>query len=123
MRARIATDDFICVGGRHRHYAFLVRIEQRDRVGKIKLAMHIIRTQRGKARPQLLEREAINTRIDFVDRALLGRKRTLFNHRRDATVALLADHAPVARRISKIRGQKRRSSIFFAMRLDQRSER
>ena len=96
--------------------------KQGDRVGKIKLAMRVFRAQRIQARPQFLEREAINAGIHFANLALLGRGAFFLDDRQHAAFGVAHD-AAVIRGVVEFRAENRGGGFAAAVRIEQSGER
>ena len=86
-----------------------------DRIRQINLFVLVVRLHLRQRRPQFIQREAINARIDLVDLALLGRELRLFDNRANLRLGF-PQNAPVTRGIAHHRRQNRRRSITRAMR-------
>src|SRR6266404_1544175 len=74
VRTCVAAENFARIRGHVSVNGFALRIQNSDRVSQVEFAMFVIWPYLGERRPEFLQREAVNRRIDFVDLALLVTK-------------------------------------------------
>src|SRR5882762_271489 len=74
VRTCVAAKNFARIRGHVGENGSALRIQDSDRVSQVEFAMFVIWPYLGERRPEFLQREAVNRRIDFVDLALLVTK-------------------------------------------------
>lgn len=82
------------------------RSHRGDRVRQVQLSVPVIRLDAGQRRPEFLQGEAINRRIDLVEFALFFRKLRILDNRSNLRLGL-PQNPPIARRVGEHRRQYR----------------
>ncbi len=117
--ARVASKDFVRVGGEDGLHVLAFLSQHGDRVRQVELFVHVLRFQRSKTRPQFFESEAVDAGIDFADRALIVGERRILNNGGHGT-AVAPENAPVARGILNFSGKNGCSRVGLLVRACER---
>src|SRR6267143_3693176 len=115
VRTCVATENFARILGYVGEDGFALRIQDSDRVSQVEFTMFVIWLYLGERRPEFLQREAVNRRIDFVDLALLVSKLRFFDDGGYQGLGFPHD-SPVAGRIGKHRGENCGGCVSLMMR-------
>jgi len=122
ISARVASKDFVRIGGEDGLHILAFPAQRRDRVGQVQLFVNVLRFQRSEARPQFFKSEAVDAGIDFMDRALIAGERRILDDGVNGT-AVAAHNSPVARGIFDFSGKNRGSGAAFPVRAREGRER